>query len=665
MRVVVFVVTLLVTSVCYANSVAIVVRTGGDVVKTSTSNDTLPVKRRDTLSEGDQISTGDGAYATLKFADQSVVDLSENTTLRITRFRPDSDQGKANVFLELLTGKLRTITGNLAKEPNAFDLRTAHASIGVRGTEFEVQLVSESETQVLRHAGSVIVRSLEFQGQVVELTESHPRASVTLGSPAKLMDAPGAPSLGPIPASILELANGLSAPPLLPVAVVAVPAVVPLSANGNTPVDTGSRSESLEPIEAFVAMVNNNQWAEARLLANELIERFEGLPRFDLYHGLLLMAENNPNEAIFSFERVLVFNPEQHRARLELGRAYLMTGNFNRARDALNQVLLANPPTNVRRNVETLLKQVDEAELRAMSKTEFGGTVLAGWDSNGNAGSNLDGPLDPNLLGLTELSGVSAPVESGFVQWSVTTGMSTPTSQTARNQFSVDFTNKNYLDAALNDTSALTLGTVINRQQDRWRSQIPFTGQWSWLDGQSWQGSVSVGFSQHYRIWGPLWAGVKIGTQMNIALDDANVSNAKDLAGIVFDAQERGRVHTFSSLYLQTMQAGLDDGHSEWRGIANRYQLVWTLPWNIRANFAAEHQWRRYKADDLFFTENDVSTDLKLRQDQVITMELQGAWAPTNWLQTQTQLSWEWVDSNINVYGRDRITASQAISVRF
>ncbi len=152
---------------------------------------------------------------------------------------------------------------------------------------------------------------------------------------------------------------------------------------------------------------------------------------------------------------------------------------------------------------------------------------------------------------------------------------------------------------------------------------------------------------------------------MNVALNDANISNAKDLAGMVFDVQERGRVHTFSSLYLQTMQAGLDDGHSEWRGIANRYQLVWTLPWNIRANFAAEHQWRRYKADDLFFTENDVSTDLKLRQDQVITMELQGAWAPTNWLQTQTQLSWEWVDSNINVYGRDRITASQAISVRF
>jgi hypothetical protein len=137
------------------------------------------------------------------------------------------------------------------------------------------------------------------------------------------------------------------------------------------------------------------------------------------------------------------------------------------------------------------------------------------------------------------------------------------------------------------------------------------------------------------------------------------------LAGLVFDAQERGRIHTFSSLYLQTLQAGQDDEFNEYRGLANRYQLAWTLPWNLQANLALQHEWREYKADDPFFTANDVTTELKRREDQVINTELQIGWAPTNWLTTQTRLTWEIVDSNINAYGRDQITASQAVTVRF
>jgi len=152
---------------------------------------------------------------------------------------------------------------------------------------------------------------------------------------------------------------------------------------------------------------------------------------------------------------------------------------------------------------------------------------------------------------------------------------------------------------------------------------------------------------------------------VTISMHDDNVSNAKDLAGVVLSAQERGRVHSFSSTYLQTMQAGQDDEHIEWRGLANRYQLNWDLPWNIASSIAIEHQWRRYKSEDLFFTVNDVTTELKLRQDQVININVQGSWSPTDWLQTQSQLGWEWVDSNINVYGRDRLTVSQVISVQF
>ena len=663
MRVLLVALFCLVASMSFASSVAVVVRTSGEVSTIDVQQATTALKRGDALQEGMQIITGQGAYATLKFADKSVLDLGENSQLVITRFQPATAQSNPRFVLELLSGGIRTISGSIAKDPGAFELRTAHASIGVRGTEFEVIIVSANETQVQWYAGTVLVRSLKFLTQDVVLTESAQRARVTLAAPASLISQLSVKPLGAFSSELLALVNSVKAPPLFltPVA----PLIVPLSANGSTPTGAASADESLEPIEALVALVNLQQWTQARILANELRDRFEGLPRYDLYAGLLLMAERKYDEAIFAFERVLVFVPDQHRARLELGRAYFATGNYDRARMELEQVLLANPPTQVKQNVRTLLNQIEAAAQRAQSKTEFGGSAMAGWDSNANAGGRLKGELAPNLLGLTELADLSKPISSGFVQWSVSTGLSQPVSQLAASRFTADFTHKNYIDSSLNDSAALTLSASINGQSDRWRHQIPASVQWSWLDGQSWQSSISIGASPQYRAWGPLWAGVKIGTQMSIALNDANVSNAKDLAGVVFDAQERGRVHSFSTLYLQTMRAGMDDGHVEWRGLANRYQLLWTLPWNIQASFVAEHQWHYYKSDDLFFTVNAVSTELKRRQDQVISANMQGAWSPTSWLQAQTSLSWERVDSNINAYSRDSMTVSQALSVRF
>ncbi len=667
MRALLVTLCIMISSLGYANSIAVVVRSSGDVLKIDSQQISSPLQRRDVLIEGDSITTGKTAYVTLKFADQTVLDLGENSRLVITQFTPPSNKVKGQLVLELLSGGVRTISGSIGKVPGAFELRTQHASIGIRGTEFEVLVISASETQVQRFSGNVLVRSLEFLGQEIELNESAQKASVTLGGPAQLIDQLSQPGQGPFAPDLLQLINTISAPPLiLPIAPApSVPLIVPLSANGNTPVLGVNNQPSLEPIETLVALVNQQQWPAARILANELQDRFEGLPRFDLYFGLLLMAEGNFNEAIFAFERVLVFAPDQHRARLELGRAYFATANYARARTELEQVLMADPPANVKQNVRSLLNQLDVAQQRAQSKTEFGGTALAGWDSNANSGSNLKGELAPNLLGLTELADMSKPLSSGYVQWSVTTGLTEPVNQFAASRFSADFTQKNYLDSSLNDSAALTLSATINGQSDRWRQQTPFSAQWSWLDGQSWQATVTAGATEQYRLWGPLWAGVKIGTQMSIALNDANISNAKDLAGIVFDAQERGRVHSFSSLYLQTMQAGVNDGHVEWRGLANRYQLFWTLPWNIQASFAAEHQWQSYKDVDLFFTVNAVSTELKRRQDQVISAQLQGAWSPVPWLQAQTSMSWERVDSNINAYSRDRMTISQALSVRF
>jgi hypothetical protein len=440
--------------------------------------------------------------------------------------------------------------------------------------------------------------------------------------------------------------------------------IVPLFTDGSAPVNDLDPI-SLQPIETLVGLVKTQQWTNARLTADLLAEQFEGLPRFDLYLGLLQMAEGDFNEAIFSFERVLIFVPDQHRARLELGRAYFLSANYDRARSELEQVLATAPPPEVRQNINQLLSRIDRAQSQARTRISFGGTLLGGWDNNGNGGGNAKGLLDPNLSGATALDSASSAIASPYAQLTLHASRFRPTSRSASRRLSADFSTKNFIDPELSDSSALTLTSTVFSQNERLRFQLPASAQWSWLAGQNWQAMLDLSLSQQYNIWGPLWAGVKLGTVATLALDPTNSSGAKDLAGLVFDAQERGRVHSFSTVYLQTQLAGQDDGHLEWRGLANRYQLGWQGPWQVQANLAVEHQWRQYKANDLFFTLDEASTDLKRRQDQVIRLDLGVNWGPADWLETRTAINWEWVSSNINAYGSDRFTISQAMSVQF
>lgn len=643
MRCSVFFLLIVLSSMVAAEPVATVVRVSGTAISLSNDGEAERLQRGGQLNEGVRIQTGADAQLTLKFNDNTLLRLDELTDVTLTAYQPRSE-AESRFLLDLLTGRLRVMTGALAADPDAFELRTPHASIGVRGTEFEVRLSSPTETRIRQISGEVLVSSLEFQGQVLRLTDTAPFAAVSLNNPAQPRSIDPTPAMPPFAPSLL---------------VPGIPAIIPLSAK------VPESSQLPEPMDTLVTLVEEQQWLAARSVADELQDRFEGLPRFDLYNGLVLMHEGHFDEAIFAFERVLIFEPNQHRARLELGRAYYLTRNFSRAREALEQVLVADPPAVVRQRVRSLLNRIDQAEQRQRVQTHVGGTLLMGWDSNANNGSQLDEPLDDNLLDLTELAEISQAESSAYLQWTFATGAFEPTSQRSGRQFSVEFSNKNYLNDAVPDSSALSLSGQVLHQTDRWRTRLPATVQWSWLDGRSWTARLNLSAAEQFNAWGPLWVGVKVGTDVSLGVNDAVDTTVKDLAGLVFDAEERGRVHTFSTTYLRHRQAGLNNGHVEWSGLSNEYRLTWSLPWQIQGAFKAEHQWRRYQADDLLFTEGNDSTALKRRRDQAVFIDAQLSWPAADWLLLLSNLGWETLDSNINAYGRNRLIASQAIRIRF
>lgn len=88
---------------------------------------------------GDVVSTERETYAQLNMTDGGNVTLRPNTQMRIEGYQfSDKEPEKDNFVFSLLKGGLRAVTGLIGKRINrdAYKLRTATATVGIRGTDF-------------------------------------------------------------------------------------------------------------------------------------------------------------------------------------------------------------------------------------------------------------------------------------------------------------------------------------------------------------------------------------------------------------------------------------------------------------------------------------------------------------------------------------------------
>lgn len=88
----------------------------------------------------EMIDSAAGSQAVLVFLDQSRVTVQAGTRMIVERYRFEPGRpGTGEVLLNLLRGGLRALTGTIARErPESFLVRTTVATIGVRGTGFDV-----------------------------------------------------------------------------------------------------------------------------------------------------------------------------------------------------------------------------------------------------------------------------------------------------------------------------------------------------------------------------------------------------------------------------------------------------------------------------------------------------------------------------------------------
>ena len=117
------------------------------------------------VEEGDTVNTNEGRVQ-LRFTDEGFVSLHTRTVFRIDQYRWSGvKDGSERSFFSLIEGALRTITGKLAKyNRKAYRMSTTVATLGIRGTEYTMQLngglsgsVTEGEIEVCNAGGCLAV----------------------------------------------------------------------------------------------------------------------------------------------------------------------------------------------------------------------------------------------------------------------------------------------------------------------------------------------------------------------------------------------------------------------------------------------------------------------------------------------------------------------------
>jgi hypothetical protein len=103
------------------------------------------------------LQTSANAQAELKLDDDTKLALGPNAELRLDEFAVASSNDVKSVTLKFLKGTFRFITGSNASE--SYKLETPSATIGVRGTVFDICLTPSGDTLVLLHEGEVEICS--------------------------------------------------------------------------------------------------------------------------------------------------------------------------------------------------------------------------------------------------------------------------------------------------------------------------------------------------------------------------------------------------------------------------------------------------------------------------------------------------------------------------
>ena len=105
-------------------------------------NQTVKLAFGTAIEDRDVLRTGPASNLQVRFTDESIVSMKENSELRIDEYRfAGKADGSESGFFSLLKGGFRTVTGLIGRTNHSrYRLSTTTATIGIRGTDYAATL---------------------------------------------------------------------------------------------------------------------------------------------------------------------------------------------------------------------------------------------------------------------------------------------------------------------------------------------------------------------------------------------------------------------------------------------------------------------------------------------------------------------------------------------
>ncbi len=128
---------------------------------------------------GDLLKSGPVGLAQLVFSDDTRLVVGPNSSLRVDTYLLRNQDTVENLSISALRGSFRFLSGNSPSK--AYQITTANATIGVRGTGFDISSRADA-TGVLTYSGNVDICNLQQacrSAQPGELFDVGPQGNIT------------------------------------------------------------------------------------------------------------------------------------------------------------------------------------------------------------------------------------------------------------------------------------------------------------------------------------------------------------------------------------------------------------------------------------------------------------------------------------------------------
>lgn len=237
-------------------------------------------------------------------------------------------------------------------------------------------------------------------------------------------------------------------------------------------------------VDELRTLVGGNDATAAWAMAQRMEPANAGEPEFDFWYGLAAKAAGQRNQAQFAFERVVVAQPENPRAKLELADVYHHFGNHGEATKLFNEVLAENPPEPVQQRIRTYLGSMQAASERKETQVSYVLGVALGHDDN--VGSATDVSTHDTFFGPATLvlNPQAMASDAAFMETRAGIDVVSPANQRTLRFLSVSAQrrdNEDFFSGGNFDSSqfGLTGGWMLRRGIATWRIPLAIQALWA------------------------------------------------------------------------------------------------------------------------------------------------------------------------------------------